>query len=101
VPLDFNLYCSVSPDEMRALERVVSAARELGVASASDDGSKTELAHALSVLDAVRTRRNGHNGRRAGTLVPWLHDYLRRFEAERLGGASGSYERRVSPRKAA
>jgi hypothetical protein len=95
VPLGFNLYCSVSPDEMQALQRVVGAARELCVLSPSDDGdgaalseaqlrprdlAVSELAEALSVLDAVRTRRNGSDARSGGTLAPWLHEYLRRSE---------------------
>jgi hypothetical protein len=94
VPLGFNLYCSVSPDEMQAFQRVVGAARELCVVSVSDDGrdggaasgirselrdrATTELAEALSVLDAVRTRRTGSDG--AGSLAPWLDEYLRRSE---------------------
>ena len=96
MPLGFNLYCSVSPEEMQALQRVVRAARELCLVSASDDPgdgaaasgirsdsqdpATAELAEALSVLDAVRTRRNRRDGRGAGTLAPWLHEYLRRAE---------------------
>jgi hypothetical protein len=97
VPLGFNLYCSVSPDEMEALQRVVGAARELCVVSPSDDRGDgaaasgirlgprdlaiTELAEALSVLDAVRTQRNRSDGRSAGTVAPWLDEYLRRSES--------------------
>ena len=95
MPLGFNLYCSVSPDEMQALQRVVGAARELCVLSPLNDGdgaavseaqlrprdlAVSELAEALSVLDAVRTRRNGSDTRSGGTLAPWLHEYLRRSE---------------------
>jgi hypothetical protein len=96
VPLGFNLYCSVSPEEMQALQRVVGAARELCLVSASDDPgdgaaasgirsdsqdlATADLAEALSVLDAVRTRRNGSDGRRVGTLAPWLYEYLRGSE---------------------
>ena len=96
MPLGFNLYYSVSHDEMRALQRVVGAARELCLVSASDvpgdgaaasgfrsdsqDLATTDLAEALSVLDTVRTRRNGSDSRRVGTAAPWLHEYLRRSE---------------------
>ncbi len=95
MPLDFNRYCSVSPEEMRALQRVVRAARGLCSVSASDDGdpaaarrgfrtqllsrTEAELADSLSVLDSVRKRQNGGNHHTA-TPAPWLHEYLRRLE---------------------
>ena len=92
MPLDFDLYCSVSPDEMRALQRVVGAARELCVGFASNGAgdapagqgvhglsrsrAEAELAESLLDLDAVRTHRNSRLDRPAGTLAPWLHEYL-------------------------
>jgi hypothetical protein len=95
VALDFNRYCSVSLEEMRALQRVVGAARELCGVSASDDADRAaarpgvrtgllsraeaELADSLSALDSVQTGQNGRN-QHAATLAPWLHDYLRRLE---------------------
>lgn len=83
MPLGFNLYCSVSPDEMQALQRVVDAARELCLVSSDPRDAAgacglrpdlrnlptTDLAVALSVLDGVRMRRNRSDGR-GGTLEP-------------------------------
>ena len=106
--LDFDLYCSVSRDEVRALRRVADAARELSVLSVSereDDGAagsgirsesldlaRTELADALSALDAIRESRNGHNGVDAGTLIPWLHEYLRGPGSRNRGWRPAEFE---------
>ena len=109
--LGFNLYYSVLPDEMRALERVVAAARACVVSASDDPGdgaasairsdsqdfATTELAKALSVLDAARTRPNRSDRRPDGTLVPWLHDYLRRSERRRTAWTPGELDQTPGP----
>lgn len=87
VALSFNLYHSVSSDEMEALQRVVAAARALDGARGSEGSSQTtrrhengidrrslaELARSLAALDAVRAQRHR---RQSGTVAPWLREYL-------------------------
>ena len=105
--LGFNLYYSVPPDEMRALERVVAAARACVVSASDEPGdgaaasairsdsqdlATTELEDALSVLDALRMRRKGDHGPRPGTLAPWLYEYLRRSERRRTAWTPGEFE---------
>jgi hypothetical protein len=91
VPLDFNLYCSVSPDEMRALQRVVGAARELCVGFAPN-GAHAELRESLSDLDTVRRRRTKRLDRPSGTLAPWLHAYLHPSPGRTSGWTPGEVE---------
>lgn len=75
MPLDFNLYRSVSAEEMRALQRVIGAARELSDGFAPN-WARAELRESLSDLDTVRRRRTKRLDRPGGTLAPWLHEYL-------------------------
>jgi hypothetical protein len=109
VALDFDLYYSVSPEEMEALERVVDAARELARPPTTDGAGQTtgrggngsgsrslaqpDLTRSLAALDAVRAHRNSRNGRRAGTLAPWLHEYLRRSSGRGFSWRPGEPER--------
>jgi hypothetical protein len=100
VPLDFNLYCSVSPEEMRALQRVVSVARELRVGFAPN-GAHAELRKSLSDVDTVRPRRTKRLDRPGGTLAPWLHEYLHPPLGRTSAGTPGDVEpmpRLASPR---
>ena len=91
MPLDFNLYYAVSPDEMRARQRVVGAARELCVGFASD-GAHAELRESLSDLDIIRTRRTKRLDRPGGTLAPWLHEYLHPSTGRTSGWTLGEVE---------
>jgi hypothetical protein len=106
VALDFDLYYSVPPDEMDALKEVVAAARALAQTPAlvgagqapahrgngveRRDLAALDLTRSLAALDAVRTRRDG---RRTGTLAPWLHEHLRRS----TGRGSGWRPRELEP----
>jgi hypothetical protein len=105
VALDFDLYHSVPPDEMDALKEVVAAARALAQTPAlvgagqapahrgngveRRDLAALDLTRSLAALDAVRTRRDG---RRTGTLAPWLHEHLRRSTGRSSGWGPGERE---------
>ena len=104
--LDFDRYYSVSLEEMEALQEVVVAARELAGTPTSDGSGDAmgdrgsgigprsraglKLTRALAALDAART---GRNVRRARTLAPWLHEYLRGSTGGSSGWRPGELER--------
>jgi len=103
VALDFNLYHSVSPEEMEAFERVVAAARKLHGGRRSDGSNQprgypengidrrslAEVGRSLAALDAARARRNR---RQAGTVAPWLAEYLHPSNGRGSGWRPGELE---------
>jgi hypothetical protein len=103
VALDFNLYHSVSLEEMEAFERVVAAARKLHGGRTPDGSNQprgypensidrrslAELGRSLAALDAARARRNR---RQAETVAPWLAEYLHPSNGRSSGWRPGEPE---------